>query len=103
MNVPACTISSLSRSYSACEPSHQCTLSGLHSAAHSSTHASSVAFFVRSRSATVIVRPSHFVERSARRSDHLQHQQLADECSNSKELSRSLESYPAFWLILGPA
>src|SRR4051812_37566749 len=37
MNVPPATISSQSRSYSSCEPLHQYTWSGLHSAAVSST------------------------------------------------------------------
>lgn len=43
MKVPAWTISSHKRSYSACEPSHQCTWSGWHNAVMSCTSASSAA------------------------------------------------------------
>ena len=55
MSVPCATISAQSRSYSSLEPSHQCTRSGLHLRATSSTQARS--FRLRVRAVTLMPIP----------------------------------------------
>ena len=52
LKVPASTSCWHSASYSACEPSHQCTLAGLHKATISLTQAISWGFFTKSGACT---------------------------------------------------